>query len=342
MKNIFLTLGIGLLATSCVMYSEPNAGNVYRNGGYADNNQWNNGYSSNDYFPDDYYYEYPNDYYRDDYYQSFYNDYHQSIAMVNWNSFFREMSLTQMQINAILDLNNQFATFGVWNNYYRMNPNRWYYDRFYALERILGSRVYAVYINRYYRGVSPVTFYVNYWQTHYRPRYYNYYVVPQYRNVNINNYRVDREVYHRNVGTNYGWNQPRSNSYNPGGFKENNSRTYSGSNTNTQRVGGFRTETNATGRTAPQPSTQSSRSGSYRAETTTRTQTPANSNRSGGFRTESSSQSSTARQQPSSNSSRNSGMRTAPSNGNRSTSGTSSSSSRSGSSSGNRTGGGRF
>lgn len=342
MKNIILTLGIGWLATSCIMYSEPSAsGNrVYRDGGYTNNSQWNSGYNDNYYFPDDYYYEYPNDYYRDDYYQSFYNDYHQSIAMVNWNSFFREMSLTQIQINAILDLNNQFATFGVWNNYYRMNPNRWYYDRFYALERILGSRVYAVYINRYYRGVSPVTFYVNYWQTHYRPRYYNYYVVPQYRNVNINNYRVDRDVYHRNVGTNYGWNQPRTNSYNPGGFKENNNRTYSGSNTNTQRVGGFRTESNTTGRTT-QPSTQSSRSGGYRTETTTRTQPPANSNRSGGFRTESSPQNTTARQQSSSNG-RSSGMRTAPSNGSRSTSGVSSSSSRSGSSSGTRTGGGRF
>lgn len=215
----------------------PTGGGIYGNRGvYNSGGVYNGGgavYGNNDvYFPDDYYYEYPNDYYRDDYYQGFYNDYRNSISSVNWNNLFLELNLSRMQINAILDLNNQFNSFGIWNNYYRMNPNRWYYDRFYALERIMGARAFGLFQNRYYRGMSPINFYVNNWRTNYQPRYNTYYVLPQYRNVDINRYRVDRNVVHSNAGGEFGYNRPR-NTYNPGGFREgNNSNPL-----NTGRVG---------------------------------------------------------------------------------------------------------
>lgn len=162
------------------------------------------------YFPEDYYYDYPSDYYTDDYYHSFYNDYRKSVTGINWNRFFREMRLSPWQISMILDLNNQFPSYGVWNSYYRSNPNRWYYDRYYALERILGPRIYVVFQNRYYRGYNPVNYYINYWRDYYQPSYYTYYVVPRYRNINVNVYRVNRKAYHQSVGNRYGWNQPRN------------------------------------------------------------------------------------------------------------------------------------
>lgn len=212
---------------------------------YYPNNGWGNddsGYTYQDdenyYFPDDYYYEYPNDYYEDGYYQNFYNDYRNSISMINWSQFFVEFNLSRPQINLIIDLNRQFSSFNVWNSYYRMNPKRWWYDRFYALERILGPRVFVVFQNRYYHGYSPVAYYNNYWYDYYRPRFF---VMPHYRNVNINFYRVNRYDYHRNVGHKFGWNQPR-NSYNNGGFRENNGRRETFKNP--QNNNGFRNNDN--------------------------------------------------------------------------------------------------
>lgn len=222
MKKILLglSLAVGTLI-SAQYYPQDGYSNHYpQYGTYQDNNF---------YFPDEYYYEYPEDYYDDGYYQNFYNDYNQSIININWNSFFREFRLTRPQISMILDLNRQFPSFHSWNSYYRMNPNRWWYDRFYALERILGPQIFIVFQNRYYNGYSPVAYYNNYWYDYYRPRYS---VRPVYMNVNINMFRVDRNLYHRHVGSNYGWNQPRDNSYR-GSFRDgNNSGFRTGSSTN--------------------------------------------------------------------------------------------------------------
>ena len=146
-------------------------------------------YDSNNSYPDDYYYNYPTDYYPDDYYQGYYNDYRNSVASVNWNNFFVQFNLSPWQINQITILNNRFASYAAWNSYYRWNPDRWYYDRFLALQNIMGPQVFVVYQNTYFRGRSPIVFFKN--------RFTNYYAVkypvrPVYRNVNINIYRVDR------------------------------------------------------------------------------------------------------------------------------------------------------
>ena len=151
-----------------------------------------NGYeyydSSYDY-PDNYYYNYPADYYPDDYYQGYYSDYRRAVFSVDWNRFFVQYNLSPWQINQIIILNNRFPSFAAWNSYYRWNPDRWYYDRFFALQNILGSNIFVIYQNNYFHGRSPIVFFrnrcVNYYAVHYPVR-------PVYRNVNINIYRVDR------------------------------------------------------------------------------------------------------------------------------------------------------
>ena len=239
MKKLILCFALALFSTSCTAQYYPT-----NDGYYSNNSSWNG--DEDYYFPEDYYYEYPSDYYRDSYYQDFYNDYRQSIDMVNWNRFFIDYRLSRYQMEMILDLNRQFSSFYVWNNYYRMNPTRWYYDRFYALEKILGSRLFRIYYHIYYNGIAPVKYYVNHWSNYYRPKYYSNYVVPRYRTVNINQYRVNRYDYHQGVGNKYGWNQPR-NPHNPGGFREDGSSAERRSgvdenNSSTKRIGGFRTE----------------------------------------------------------------------------------------------------
>ncbi len=234
-----------IILGAAVFFATLVSAQYYPNNGWGNDGYSNGSYSDRDdeyYFPDDYYYEYPDDYYSDDYYNNYYDDYRRSISMINWQRFFMEYRLSRMQINMILDLNRQFDSFYTWNSYYRMNPNRWFYDRFYALERILGPRIFIVFQNNYYNGYSPVVYYTNRWNNYYRPRYH---VMPYYRTVNINIYKVNRYDYHRSVGNQYGWNQPR-NSHNPGGFREDNNRNSGGfrnpSDGNRNQNGGFRNQ----------------------------------------------------------------------------------------------------
>lgn len=240
MKKIFLGLAFGLgVLTSAQQY--PNNGwdddGYYQNEGgyYSDEDDRN-------YFPDDYYYNYPKDYYPSNYYQSYYNDYRGSIINIDWNGFFVQNRLSRWQVDQIMRLNNLYASFTAWNNFYRYNPDRWYYDRFYALERILGPRVFVVFRNNYYRGSSPIVYFQNYRRTYYVPRYT---VMPRYRNININIYRVDRSRFHRMNNPTFdiirrdsrpdnGFRNTRNNG-NSGGFRGNN-----GSNNNS----GFRNDNN--------------------------------------------------------------------------------------------------
>ena len=196
MKKIFLGFALGLAVLSSAQ-QYPNNGwgdDGYQNGNGYGNDGYYNDEDDRNYFPDDYYYNYPQDYYPSDYYQGYYNDYRNSIVNINWNVFFRDNRLNRWQIDQILRLNNLYVSFSTWNNFYRYNPDRWYYDRFYALERILGPRVFVVFQNNYYRGMSPVVYFQNYRRTYYAPRYA---VMPRYRNVNINVYRVDRSRFRR-------------------------------------------------------------------------------------------------------------------------------------------------
>lgn len=185
-KKIFLTLAIifgGLVSAQDYYDTYPQDYNGYE---YYD--------SSYDY-PDDYYYNYPADYYPDQYYQGYYNDYRNAVFSVNWDQFFVQYRLSPFQINQIMLLNNRFASYAAWNSYYRYNPDRWYYDRFYALQNILGPRIFVVYQNVYFRGASPFVYYRNRGVNFYARRYP---VRPVYRNVNIVNYRVDRNNFRAN------------------------------------------------------------------------------------------------------------------------------------------------
>ena len=191
MKKLLLFLGLSTMALGHAQnypYGGYSNQDGYYNNGYNFYNDDFYQYASNN-FPDDYFYNYPTDYYGNDYYQSMYNDYRNSISQVNWNVFFRSNGISQQQINLILSLNNRFSNYNAWNSYYGMNPNRWYYDRFYILERILGPRVFVILQNNYYNGYSPVVYYQNHWTNYYRPRYT---CAPQYRSININIYRNDR------------------------------------------------------------------------------------------------------------------------------------------------------
>ncbi|WP_326982365.1 hypothetical protein VUJ46_19605 [Chryseobacterium sp. MYb264] len=230
MKKILIGFALSM-ATISFAQQYPNNG--WDDDGYYQND---NGYYSDqddqNYFPDDYYYNYPQDYYPSNYYQNNYNDYRNSIVNINWNVFFTQNRLSRWQIDQILQLNNLYSSFSTWNNFYRYNPDRWYYDRFYALERIMGPRVFVVFQNNYYRGYSsPVVYFQNYRRTHYasicRP-------MPRYRNVNINIYRVDRAKFRRMDNPTI--NIVRNNTYS-GGFRNQ-------SNNRNNNSGGFRSENN--------------------------------------------------------------------------------------------------
>lgn len=300
MKKILIGLAMSFAALSFAQQ--------YPNNGWGDDDGYyeNDGYYSDqddqNYFPDDYYYNYPQDYYPGDYYQSNYNDYRNSIISINWNVFFAQNRLSRWQIDQVLRLNNLYISFSAWNNFYRYNPDRWYYDRFYALERILGPRVFVVFQNNYYRGYSPVVYFQNYRRTHYasicRP-------VPRYRNVNINIYRVDRAKFRRmdnptiNIvrsqrpnngfrgpvrdGNNGGFrNQAENRNNNSGGFRNENNGIrnnggFRGNNDNGVRNnGGFRNER----------AENNGNGGGFRGGEIRRESAPRRENNGGGFRNE--------------------------------------------------------
>lgn len=198
MKNIFLLLALGMFGLGTAQY-QPNDGYV--------NNGWYDNYQDGYYFPDEYYYDYPTDYYGNEYYENMYNDYRNSINRVNWNQFFVQSGLSPHQINLVIQLNRQFDSYKVWNSYYRSNPIRWYYDRFYALERILGSRVFIVFQNNFYKGYNPVHYYNTRWTNFYVPKYR---VRPVYRNININIYHVNKYDFHKHSVNRFGWNEPKN------------------------------------------------------------------------------------------------------------------------------------
>ncbi|MHA6696402.1 hypothetical protein [Chryseobacterium sp. A321] len=297
MKKILLTVALGLFGLSSAQYYPSNGGNSqYESGWYGDEDH---------YFDEDYYYEYPDDYYVDDYYRSFYNDYRQSITRVNWNRLFRELRLNSWQANMVMDLNRQFPDYYSWNSYYRSNPNRWYYDRFYALEQILGPRAFSIYQSYYYNGRSPVQYYVNFWRSNYRPRYYSYYVVPRYRSVNINLYKINRKNYHRNVGTQYGWNQPRNS--NDARFKSGSNNTLRNSSVNSSnavssRNSGFKSSTSASSSSQRASGLRTGTATSVRTEP--RRTTQATPQRTSGLRTNTASTNSNVRSSSSARTSR--------------------------------------
>ena len=254
MKKILLGFSVFLMALVSAQnypdYSQNN--NNYGNGNY---------YGDADdqfYFPDDYYYEYPSDYYSNDLYRGYYDDYRQSIYDVNWNRFFASHRLSPWQVQQIMMLNDSFSSYSAWNSAYRYNPDRWYYDRFYAMQRILGPNLFIVFQNNYYNGYNPVIYYQNYNRNHYAR---NIYVIPRYRQTNINVYRVNKVQYHQtNPRQNIGFNETqrigqtgnnngsRDNGFRNDGLKiDNTSRNNSiRSSNDSQRSNTMRTESSNT------------------------------------------------------------------------------------------------
>lgn len=293
-----LSLGIFSFAQQYPDYGYDNDGYYQNDGGYYSDEDDQN------YFPDDYYYNYPQDYYPQNYYQSNYNDYRNSIVNINWNVFFTQNRLSPWQVDQILRLNNLYVSFSSWNRFYRYNPDRWYYDRFYALQRIMGPRVFVVFQNNYYRGYSPVVYFQNYRRTHYaaicRP-------MPRYRNVNINIYRVDRSHFRRmdnptfnivraSARPNNGFRGPvrDGNNGNNGGFRnraENRNDDNSGfrNNGNAPRNdGGFRGNNNGgvrndSGFRSERAENSGNRGGGFRGGEIKREEAPRREN-NGGFR----------------------------------------------------------
>lgn len=183
----------GLSVLFAMSVSAQNYPDYYPTNG--NNNNYYEEYNDEYYFPDDYYYEYPSDYYTNDFYQNYYNDYRKSIYDVNWNRFFATYHLSPWQIREIIMLNERFPTFSAWNSYYRYNPDRWYYDRFFALQQILGPKIYVIYQNNFYNGYNPVVYFRNYRIKHYIPAIC---IIPRYRNINVNIYRIDKNTFHQN------------------------------------------------------------------------------------------------------------------------------------------------
>ncbi len=307
MKKILISFALGI-ATFAFAQQYPDNG--WDDGGYSQNE---GGYYSDqddqNYFPDDYYYNYPQDYYPNNYYQNNYNDYRNSISGINWNVFFNQNRLAPWQIDQILRLNNLYSGFSTWNNFYRYNPDRWYYDRFYALERIMGPRVFVIFQNNYYRGYSPVVYFQNYRRSHYaaicRP-------MPRYRNVNINIYRVDRSHFRRmdNPTINIVRSQRPDNGFrgsvrdgsNGGGFRNqaenrnNNNSGFRKENNGIRSNGGFRNNDNGGVRTNGgfrKERAENSGSGGFRNNggfrgnnEVKREEAPRRENNGGGFRSE--------------------------------------------------------
>jgi hypothetical protein len=276
MKKIFFGLSVFLSA----LISAQNYPDYYPTN-TNNNSNTNNGYYGDEedstYFPDDYYYEYPADYYTNDFYQSSYNDYQRSIYEVNWNNFFARYRLSPFQIQQIMMLNDSYPSYSVWNSYYRYNPDRWYYDRFYALQNILGPRIFVVFQNNYYHGYNPVVYYQNYRRQHYVT---NIYVVPRYRNININRYRIDRTQYHQiNPRTQMSFqNTPRNGNGNWRNNSSNNGFKNDTNSSNVPRNNGFRNQTESSGQNGTKTNNGGFRNNS---EPRTETATPKNN---GGFR----------------------------------------------------------
>ena len=292
MKKILFGISVFLSA----LISAQNYPDSYPTTNTQNNNEYYGDEEDSYYFPDDYYYEYPSDYYTNDFYQSSYNDYRSSIYDVNWNRFFSRNRLSPWQIDQIIRLNESYSSYASWSSYYRYNPDRWYYDRFYALENILGPRIFIVFQNNYYNGYSPVVYYQNYRRQHYVT---NIYVVPRYRNINVNRYRVDRAQYHQsNQSHNFGFSDtPRNgngnwnNSGQNSGFRNdaavpniprnNGFRNDNPNAQNTPRTesGGFRDNSDI--KTNPNPAGSDS---SIRNNSGTRTETTTTPRTNGGFR----------------------------------------------------------
>lgn len=232
-KKLVLASALSLAGIATAQY--------YPNDNYS-NNQYEYYYDNYNY-PEDYYYEYPSDYYTDNLYRGYYDDYRNTVISINWDRFFIEYRLSPRQIREIRILNNRFAGYDFWFNYYRYNPDRWYYDRFIALERILGSGIYAGFCQRYYNNYNPIFYFKDYRVKHYRPTVY---VAPRYRYVDVRTIRNDdfrKGSFRGGFNGNDRVIEQRNNGFRRDDNQQNNLRSFRNDNDRPQNNGGFRSGT---------------------------------------------------------------------------------------------------
>ena len=269
------------------------ANNSYSNSNDSYYSSGNNYDNDNFDYPDDYYYDYPNDYYPQNYYESYYNDYRNSIISINWSAFFHRYRLNRFQIEQIIDLNNRYQNFNSWDSYYGSNPDRWYYERFNALQIILGPQIFVIFQNHYYQGYNPVAYFQNYRRSYYEPRYE---VRMPYRHINVAQYRVDKDNY----------KNPRDDNglYDPNQRNSSNSlknRTLQNTENSNRESNGFRngTKTESTQSVRNAIPTENTRDNGFRSVNGNQADTPrisgneGNRRNEGGFRSESSNRTNT-------------------------------------------------
>nr|WP_315030022.1 hypothetical protein [uncultured Chryseobacterium sp.] len=87
--------------------------------------------------------------------QNYYNDYRGSVSSINWGQVAIFLGLNNNQIAQLNVLNNRYPDYNSWNRVYAKAPNRWYTDRYYAMERIMTAEQYKKFYSRYYRGQNP-------------------------------------------------------------------------------------------------------------------------------------------------------------------------------------------
>ncbi|AZB07810.1 hypothetical protein EG344_02585 [Chryseobacterium sp. G0162] len=87
--------------------------------------------------------------------QNYYNDYRGSVSSINWGQVAIFLGLNRNQINQLTVLNNRYPDYNSWNHVYAKEPNRWYNDRYYEIERIMTPEQYKKFYSRYYSGQNP-------------------------------------------------------------------------------------------------------------------------------------------------------------------------------------------
>ncbi|WP_250255213.1 hypothetical protein [Chryseobacterium sp. Marseille-Q3244] len=106
--------------------------------------------------------------------QNYYNDYRGSVSSINWGQVAIFLGLNRSQINQLTVLNNRYPDYNSWNHVYAKEPNRWYNDRYYEIERIMTPEQYKKFYSRYYNGQNPRLKYDNdYRRYQNRPQMYD-------------------------------------------------------------------------------------------------------------------------------------------------------------------------
>ncbi|AZA93456.1 Uncharacterised protein [Chryseobacterium nakagawai] len=106
--------------------------------------------------------------------QNYYNDYRGSVSSINWGQVAIFLGLNRSQINQMTVLNNRYPDYNSWNHVYAKEPNRWYNDRYYEIERIMTPEQYKKFYSRYYNGQNPRLKYDNdYRRYQNRPQMYD-------------------------------------------------------------------------------------------------------------------------------------------------------------------------